>query len=736
MKKLLLLTCLFTLILYSENAMGSTTTDFIREQQAAGHRANGLIHEKSPYLLQHAFNPVSWLPWGEEAFKRAREQEKPIFLSIGYSTCHWCHVMAHESFENEEIAQYLNEHFICIKVDREERPDIDALYMAATQAMTGSGGWPMSVFLMPDLKPFYAGTYFPPKTNHGKPGFLDLLHSIGKLWDKDRDKLRESAQNITDELVRQNTSATTKGEVNADVIHHAFKQMEAAYDPKFGGIGTAPKFPRPTMYHQLFRYYHREKNSLAKNMVLHSLREMASGGMYDQLGGGFHRYSVDDQWRVPHFEKMLYDQAGLATLYTEAYQVSGDAFFLHIAEEILTYVLRDMTSPEGGFYSAEDADSTAKENKKIHGEGLFYIWDYDEINTILGEDDGSIFNYIYGVRVGGNALHDPLGEFHYKNILFQEHSFTEAATKFEISPMDVQRICTKAETILFKVRAQRPRPHLDDKIITAWNGLMISALAKGYQVTENATYLEAASTCAAFISTNLMQDHFTLLRRYREGEAHFDGQLNDYAFFIQGLLDLYEASFEVRWLQLALNLQEQQNKVFGDQQGGFFDTSGLDHSVILRLKEDYDGAEPSGNSVSAMNLLRLAQLTGTEDYTDQAMALFGVFSEGLNRSPLGRPNLVSALDFSTSKPMQIILVGDPKQDDAKQLLAVIHNTYLPTAITIMATPESRDFFEPRMATFAYLTKMEDKATAYVCENFTCEKPVNTPSELQAILHQK
>lgn len=715
--------------------MASTITDFIRKQQAAGYTPNGLIHEKSPYLLQHAFNPVHWHPWGEEACKLSRQQDRPIFLSIGYSTCHWCHVMAHESFEDKEIARYLNENFICIKVDREERPDLDGLYMAATQAMTGSGGWPMSVFLMDDLKPFYTGTYFPPKTTHGRPGFLDVLHTIARLWKEDRDKLRESATTITGELINQNTRSTTGGEVSEKVIHQGFKQFAAAYDLKFGGIGKGPKFPRPSMYHQLLRYYHRANNIQAKDMVLHSLRKMAEGGMYDHLGGGFHRYSVDGEWRVPHFEKMLSDQATLATLYLETYQVSHDPFYLNIAEDTLNYVMRDMTSKEGGFYSAEDADSTSKEDDKIHGEGLFYIWDYAEVETILDKESAAVFNYIYGVKVGGNALHDPLGEFHYKNILFQEHSYAEAALKFSISEVSAQNICKKAKESLFTAREQRPRPHLDDKIITAWNGLMITAFAKGYQITENAKYLETATTCAAFIVHHLMQDNFRLFRRYRDGEANFAGQLEDYAFLIQGLLDLYEASFEVKWLQLAVDVQKQQDNVFNDEDGGYFDTSGQDPSIFMRLKDDYDGAEPSGNSVSAINLLRLAYMTANEAYKDKAMDLFGVFSEGLNTSPLGRPCLVAALDFSSSKAMQIIIAGDPEQDDTKRLLSVIHNTYLPNTITIMATPESLSFFEPNRVALEYVTPLDNKATAYVCENYTCQTPVNTPSELKDLLQK-
>ena len=712
--------------------MASTTAEFLREQQAAGYTANGLINEKSPYLLQHAYNPVHWLPWGEKALTLAKERDKPIFLSIGYSTCHWCHVMAHESFENQMVADFLNEHFICIKVDREERPDLDQLYMAATQAMTGSGGWPMSVFLQPDLKPFYAGTYFPPQSRQGQPGFLDLLQTINQIWTTEREKITESAETITTTLIEQNNSKAQKNDVSTYCIDEGFNQAARSYDPDFGGIGKAPKFPRPTMYQQLLRYYYRNNNIQAKEMVLYSLAEMATGGMYDILGGGFHRYSVDAQWRIPHFEKMLYDQAGLAVLYSEAFQVSGDPFYLHITEEILEYVLRDMTDKEGGFYSAEDADSTAKDDRKIHSEGLFYIWHYDEITMVL-QDDAPVFNYVYGVKVGGNALHDPLGEFHYKNIFFMEYSFEQAANKFNISEKEVQAICEKGKETLFKIREQRPRPHLDDKIITAWNGLMISAFSKGFQVTQKEKYLASAKKCAAFIMDKLMQDQFVLLRRYRDGEAKFTGQLEDYAFFIQGLLDLYEASFEIKWLQLASDLQEKQHSLFTDTRGGFFDTNGEDKSVLLRLKDDYDGAEPSGNSVSAINLLRLAQLTNNENYKKRASDLFSVFAEGLNRSPLGRPYLVAAYDFSQSKPMQIIIVGDPQKKDTKELLAVINRTYLPNTITIIANKESRLFFEPKMASFEYLVQIDHKSTAYVCQNYTCKKPVTNSRDLQKLV---
>jgi uncharacterized protein YyaL (SSP411 family) len=643
--------------------------------------------------------------------------------------------MAHESFENKDIANFLNEHFICIKVDREERPDIDSLYMAATVALTGSGGWPMSVFLMPDGKPFFAGTYFPPKSVQGRPGFRDLLEKINKIWQQDRDKIEDSAKHITETLVKENSVLSQKGDVGEQIIHQGFNQAAASYDPVYGGFGKAPKFPRPTMYHQLLRYYYRNNTVQAKDMVLFSLQKMATGGMYDILGGGFHRYSVDGQWRVPHFEKMLYDQAGLALIYSEAYQVSGDPFYLNITMEILDYVLRDMTHAEGGFYSAEDADSTSKDDKKIHSEGLFYIWDYDEISELLG-DDATIFNAVYGVRVGGNALHDPLGEFYYKNIFFQELSFADAAEKLNITEDDVKKICAKSIQTLFTAREKRPRPHLDDKIITAWNGLMISAFSTGYKVTGDEKYRNAAMKCAEFIKTNLMDDQFVLLRRYRDGEARFNGQLEDYAFYIQGLIDLYETTFDVTWLQLAVDLQDKQNKLFADWAGGYFDTNGEDRSIFLRLKNDYDGAEPSGNSVSAMNLLLLGQYTNNADYTTRATDLFAVFSEGLNHSPLGRPNLVSALDFASSKPMQIIIVGEPEQKESQALLAVINKMYLPNTITIMASAESRTFFEPKMATFEYLVQLNGKATAYLCENYTCQKPVTTPTELEKLLQQK
>ena len=575
---------------------------------------NRLAQEKSPYLLQHAHNPVDWYPWGEAAFEKSRLENKPIFLSIGYSTCHWCHVMERESFENETIAALMNEHYVPIKVDREERPDVDRIYMTFVQATTGSGGWPMSVWLTPELKPFFGGTYFPPENRWGHPGFGSILTQIAQAWESDREKIDESARNVVEQLRKQGEMAPTHAgaSFDADGMESAFSIFRRNFDSRLGGFGGAPKFPRVSVHHFLLRYYARTKNREALDMVLLTLREMARGGMNDQLGGGFHRYSVDDHWFVPHFEKMLYDQAQIAISYLEAFQATGDRQYADTARAIFDYVLRDMTDAGGGFYSAEDADSViSPEHPDLKGEGAFYIWSYEEIHALLGQPAADWFCYRYGVREGSNVDSDPHGEFTGKNILYEAHTVEETARHFGQTPGDVQAALEGAANVLLAARSKRVRPHLDDKILTAWNGLMISAFAKGGAVLDDARYAEAARRAAEFVIGHLYDaGSGTLLRRYREGAAAIPGFLDDYAMFTQGLLDLYEAQFDRRHLELAMRLTEKQRELFEDTgSGGFFSTAADDHRLVLRVKEDYDGAEPSGNSVAVMNLVRLAHMT-------------------------------------------------------------------------------------------------------------------------------
>ncbi len=713
--------------------MAATTTmqTFVDQQLAQGKKPNRLVTEKSPYLLQHAFNPVAWFPWGEEPFALARKENKPIFLSIGYSTCHWCHVMAHESFENPEVARLLNENFICIKVDREERPDLDQIYMAAVQALTGHGGWPMSVFLTPDLRPFYGGTYFPPEPRQGMPGFAEVLVAVHDAWRDRPEKILESAANITDHI-RQKGADSGAGKIEADIFAKAFKQIGAEYDAEFGGFGRAPKFPRPVLFNFLLRHAARTGEPQAMDMTYVTLRKMAAGGMYDHIGGGFHRYSVDGQWRVPHFEKMLYDQAQLAVSYLEAFQLGQDPFYANVAHDILDYVLRDMTSPEGGFYSAEDADSVQAGNLEVHGEGLFYLWTKEEIISILGKEHGEIFSYHYGVQETGNALADPQNEFVGKNILYVAHPLAETAERFRLPEEELSRLLERSRQKLHAVREQRPKPHLDDKIITSWNGHMISALARASQVLGEKRYLAAAERAAGFIRARLYDsDSGTLFRRYRDQEAGLAGQLDDYAFLVNGLLDLYEASFDITWLQLAMALTEKQIALFADEaQGGFFETSGTDRSVLVRLKGDYDGAEPTGNSISALNLLRLAWITGNEDWLKRAGATIDAFGGRLNDYPPILPQMLVAHEFQGSKPRQFVVVGKLGRPDTEIMLVMIRKRFLPGKIVLLADGgPGQEFLRQYQPMLEELTQQENKTTVYLCENFSCQLPTADLAEL-------
>ena len=587
--------------------------------------ANRLAAEKSPYLRQHADNPVDWQPWGEAAFAQARMEQKPIFLSIGYSTCHWCHVMAHESFENAAVAAVLNRDFIPVKVDREERPDVDRVYMAYVQATTGHGGWPLSAWLTPELKPFYGGTYFPPEDRQGRAGFVTVLNAIARHWREQRDKIETGAEEVVAALRRQaagdgpreNPAADTPlHEAAGDAFEKAFQYFAGAFDPVHGGFGGAPKFPRPSTLNFLFRVAAlqgaaSELGAQAVQLATFTLQKMAEGGMHDQVGGGFHRYAVDAEWFVPHFEKMLYDQAQLAISYLEAKQATGREVFAWLARDIFDYVRRDLTNPRGGFYSAEDADSLVRAGSAEHAEGAFYVWTKEELARELG-DDAAFFCTHYGVEDGGNVAHDPQGEFTGKNILMQRRSLSVTAGEFNLGVEAASDKLLACHARLLAVRAQRPRPHLDDKIITAWNGLMISAFAKGAQVLGDEACLAAATRAAEFVQSELYDTKTGVLyRSWREGRGDIPAFAEDYAALIQGLLDLYEAGFEIRWLQWAEQLQARMDELFWDAaQGGYFNSRADDASIIVRLKEDYDGAEPSPNSLAAMNLVRLSRMVG------------------------------------------------------------------------------------------------------------------------------
>jgi len=686
---------------------------------------NKLIHEKSPYLQQHAHNPVDWHAWGPEAFEKARSEDKPIFLSIGYSTCHWCHVMERESFESEEIAEVMNRYFVPVKVDREERPDVDRIYMTFVQATTGGGGWPMSVWLTPDLKPFYGGTYFPPDNRYGRPGFRSVLEQLAAAWQNDRARIVESGNNVVEELEKHIRIDVA---VSADkgVLDSCFFQFRRSFDSKYGGFGGAPKFPRAVAFNFLLRYYYVTRNEEALEMTLVTLREMAKGGMNDQLGGGFHRYSVDARWFVPHFEKMLYDQAQLALSYLQAFQITGEDRFAQIARDIFEYVLRDMTDSTGGFYSAEDADSVIDPaNPHEKGEGAFYIWSRAEIDRILGSPSADWFSYRYGVEPNGNVSEDPQGEFTGKNILYQRHSLEETAEEFGVSVDEVRRVLSDAARKLLTERGKRVRPHLDDKILTAWNGLMISAFAKGGRALAEPRYLLAARGAADFITRELNKDR-ELLRRYRSGEAAISGFLDDYAFFTQALLDLYDADLDDARLKAAETLTRKMVELFEDREhGGFYSTAAGDSSLVLRIKEDYDGAEPSGNSIAVSNLLRLAHIRNSAEYREIAERAMRVFGTRIQSVPTAVPQMLVALMLSLAVPKQIVLAGERR--DLDPFLDAAGRRFLPHHAVLWAGSSGLD------ASISNMQPIDGKPTAYVCENFSCKLPVSSVAEFAELL---
>ncbi len=688
---------------------------------------NHLAGEKSPYLLQHQHNPVDWYPWGSAAFEKAKRENKPIFLSIGYSTCHWCHVMAHESFEEEATAKILNEHFVSIKVDREERPDVDRVYMTFVQATTGGGGWPMTVFLTPELKPFVGGTYFPPEDKYGRPGFKTLLRRIIDGWTKDRASIIAHGDKVVEQL-RGMGAGGKPGDLKLSeaMLLNALNPFVRTYDEEWGGFGDAPKFPRPSALNFLFRIYARDAASrdgkAALGMALGTLHKMADGGMHDHLGGGFHRYSVDRFWHVPHYEKMLYDQAQLVGSYLDAFQATHDAAWEKTARDILDYVRRDMTAREGGFFSAEDADSLIEHGKPEHAEGAFYVWEKAEIDRVLG-DAAPVFNRVYGVVAEGNspAGSDPHGELKGKNTLIVREPATDASL-------------AASRKKLFDLRAQRPRPHLDDKIITAWNGLMISAFARAAQVLDDPAYLASAQHAAKFLREQMWRDG-ALRRSYREGASEVPGFAEDYAFLIAGLLDLYEADFDTAHLAWAVELQAKMDALFFDaEHGGYFSTSGADASVLLRMKEEYDGAEPSPGSIAAANLLRLAQLTNDPKLRERADRTLAAASEQLANLPSAAPQMLCALDASLAKPRQIVIAGKRDAADTKALLREVRARLIPNKLVLLADgAEGQAWLGQKLEFIRTATPIDGKAAAYVCENFVCQLPTNDPAKLRELL---
>src|SRR5438309_2170435 len=751
---------------------------------------NRLAREKSPYLLQHSHNPVDWYPWGEEAFAKARREDKPIFLSIGYSTCHWCHVMAHESFESEQVAAIMNREFVNIKVDREERPDVDRVYMTFVQATTGGGGWPMSVWLTPDLKPFLGGTYFPPEDRYGQPAFQKVLERIATAWKQDHDKLVEQGSKIVEALRQSQSTGTVEGELDGSILDAAYQQLDRSFDPKEGGFGSAPKFPRPVTLNFLMRLYAQKVGhasglpstdkasethallSHALEIALFTLSKMAAGGMHDHIGGGFHRYSVDRYWHVPHFEKMLYDQAQLAVAYLDAFQITQDRQYESVARDILDYVARDMTSKEGGFFSAEDADSRVVGGIDDPGhaktaEGAFYIWTKKEIDAALGEA-AEIFDFHYGVQAHGNAPEgsDPQDEFRGKNILIERHTIAETAKHSGntgslsasrtdssprepvppagVSPADPEReqairdLLKRCREKLSVIRSKRPRPHLDDKIIAAWNGQMISAYARGAQVLDEPRYLEIATRAAKFLQADLYDPSRKILyRNYRGDRSDIEAFADDYAFLIQGLVDLYEASFDVEWLKFAVQLQETQDRLFFDEKnGGYFSTSGKDESVFLRMKDDNDGAEPSASSIAALNLWRLPQFPDDPAAVgaERARKTIDAFTTTLSHFPSAMPQMLVALDYSLSKPRQIVIAGKKDAPETKALLKEVHRHFLPKTVLVLADgAEGQKYLGEKNEAIRAMSPIDGKPAAYVCENFTCKAPVTVPKKLAELL---
>jgi len=680
---------------------------------------NRLINETSPYLLQHAHNPVDWYPWGEEAFERAKKEDKPVFLSIGYSTCHWCHVMERESFENEQIAEIMNKHFISIKVDREHRPDVDGIYMNAVQMMTGSGGWPLSVFLTPEGKPFYGGTYFPPKDIYGRPGFERVLLSIAEAWKNKRQELVDSSDKIS-EVLASLTGPVEKETLSADMLQAGFDYFRATFDAANGGFGPAPKFPQPTNLSMLLSYWHRTNDMQALQMVEKTLDAMAKGGIYDHIGGGFHRYATDGRWLVPHFEKMLYDQALLSKVYLQAYQATGNKKYAATAKEIFDYVLRDMTDTEGGFYSAEDADSEGKE-------GVFYVWDPKQINSILDKDEAEIFEAYYGVTERGNFEEE-------KTILNITTSTTQLEKKFHKDHTTLMDLLSNARSKIFSERAKRIRPHRDDKIITAWNGLMISSMAYGGTVLQEEKYTRAAERAGKFI-LNALHKKSRLMRYYRQGQAVELAFLDDYAFTILGFLDLYGVSFETKWLNDATMLADEMIKLFADnEQGGFFLTGKDSEKLIARIKPSTDGVIPSGNSAAAFALLKLGKLTMNQHFTEQGGKVLESFSQQLKQSSGYSSEMLTALNFWIGPTQEIVIAGNADAADTQQMLKIIRSKFLPNAVILLHQQEKANSTIDKTIPFINnLTAIEGKATAYVCENYACNRPVNKIDDLDKML---
>jgi uncharacterized protein YyaL (SSP411 family) len=687
---------------------------------------NRLVHDKSPYLLQHAHNPVDWYPWSAEAFERAAAEDKPIFLSIGYSTCHWCHVMAHESFEDAEVARLMNDLFVSIKVDREERPDIDGVYMTVCQMLTGSGGWPLTIIMTPDRKPFFAATYLPKRSIGGRIGMLELIPRIREVWQDRREEVVRSTEEIMRTLHR--ASRHEPGEhLDEAVLTRAYEQLARRYDVRHGGFGGAPKFPTPHNFLFLLRYWQRSGVEMARQMVEKTLEAIRLGGVYDQVGFGVHRYSTDALWLVPHFEKMLYDQALMAMAYIEAYQATGKRFFADTAHEIFAYVLRDMTDPQGGFYSAEDADSEGVEGK-------FYVWTVEELRNVLPPEDADLAVRFFNVREEGNFAEEATGHRTGANILHMRRPLEAMAGPLEMTEETLRDRLERVRQRLFEHREQRVRPHRDDKILTDWNGLMIAALAKGARVLDEPRYAAAAERAVEFVGRVLRGSDGRLLHRYRDGDAGIAGMVDDHAFLVWGLLELYETTFAVDHLQTALETHRDLMGHFWDSEtGGFFTTADDGEQVLVRQKEIYDGAVPSGNSVAMWNLLRLARLTGNTEWEEKAAAIAQVFANTVARAPSGFSMLMVGLDFNAGPAYEVVIAGDPTAADTRSMLQSLRLRFLPRkVVALRPTGDS-----PEITRIAAYTReqrtIDGRATAYVCRDFACRRPTTDIEEMLAAL---
>jgi len=708
--------CVLGGMICRENSGHTQSNQFVNKTAALETHTytNRLAQEKSPYLLQHQFNPVDWYPWGQQAFSKARTENRPIFLSIGYSTCHWCHVMERESFENETVAKFLNEHFVSIKVDREERPDVDKIYMTFVQATTGQGGWPLNVFLTPELKPFFGGTYFPPDNQQGRSGFLQLLKQVNELWTTRNQDLVGSATQIHSRL--EQMSATNSQPANllltADLVHEAGKLFKEGYDPRNGGFGNAPKFPQPSQPEFLLRYAKRFSDAEAIKMVLHTCDKMAAGGIHDQLGGGFARYSVDAEWLVPHFEKMLYDNAQLVQLYLDAFLVSGDQRHAEVARDILAYILRDMTHPEGGFYSAEDADSEGHEGK-------FYCWTREELSKLLSPEEVNVAVHYFGITDKGNFIdHSHPHPLPHQNVLSVVTPDLSAAEK---------TLLASAKQKMFAARAKRVRPHLDDKVLASWNGLMLGAMARAYVILSDDKYRAAAEKNLAFIQAKLWDANTkTLYHRWRDGERDQVLLLNAYAFLLSGVLDLYEATLTPRHLEFAVTLAESMVANFYDpDNGGFWQSAAGSKDLILRVKEDYDGAEPSGNSVAIMSLLRLGHIAGRKEFSNAAEKSLRSFASRLQQVPQAVPYMMQALDFFVDEPKRAVVAGNPAAPETRALLHSIHSVYQPNKVVLGNTGP--------VESFAKTLPAKTGPVVYLCTGTACQAPTNDPKGVRELM---